>query len=251
MQEKPTELLKFALKLAKESGTILTRLQKKAKISHYKGKGDFCLDADMASEKHLMKSIQKKYPNHSILTEETGYHAHNAEYIWVVDPLEGTLNYAHHVPIWGVVIGLLHQNKPILGVAYFPELKELYHAVKGKGAYCNGKRIHVNNITDLEKSFIALGVVEFKHLELPRYIQRCYGCTGFELARIARGDLNAKLKMKGSDPYGWVGGSILVTEAGGKVTDLKGNNWHLLSQGAVASNGAIHQKLLGLFSNTY
>ncbi len=175
-------------------------MQKRAKIVTHKGKGDFALNADIASEKYILQRIKKAYPAHDILTEETGHHHKQSDYLWIIDPLEGTLNYAHHIPFWGVNVGLFYKNKPYLGVVYLPELNELFHAAKGKGAYLNGKKIHVSTET--------------------------------------------RLKFHGVDAYGHGPGSIIVLEAGGKITDAQGKPWNLKSDGAIATNGKIHRKLL-------
>lgn len=250
MQEKPSNLLKFAITLAKESAKLLQRLQNKAKIVKEKGKGDFALDADIDSENYIMKKIRQKYPSHDILTEESGHHHKDSEYLWIIDPLEGTLNYAHHLPIWAINIGLFYKGKPFIGVIYAPVLKELFYAAKGKGAYLNGKRIHVNEDEDPTKSFYSVSS-EFYFTSLPtlgRHLFRRLGCFGLELAYVACGRFGAKIFF-GNDPYGYGAGSILVLEAGGKITDLKGNQWTLRSEGVLSSNGQLHDKILTLLSN--
>jgi myo-inositol-1(or 4)-monophosphatase len=249
MQEKQSDFLRFAIKLAKEAATILQKMHAKAKVTKYKGKGDFALDADIASENHIMKRIREKYPHHDILTEESGHHHKDSEYLWVIDPLEGTLNYAHHLPIWAVNIGLLHRGKPYVGVVYAPVLKELFYASKGKGAYLNGKKIHANNDENIMKSFFAVGVPHIQEIPISKMLIRGIGCAGIELAYVACGRFGAKIKLRGSDPYGYGAGSILVLESGGKITDMHGNPWHLRSDGALASNGKLHERLLKMFSN--
>ncbi len=250
MQEKQSDLLKFAISLAKESAQILKRMQKNAKIVQEKVQGDFALNADIASEQHVMKRIRQKYPSHDILTEESGHHHKDSEYLWIIDPLEGTLNYAHHLPIWAVNIGLFYKGKPYLGVIYAPIIKELFHASKGKGTYLNGKRVHANKETDIMKSFFAATTAQINEIPISPTIVRGIGCAGVELAYVACGRFAAKIKLRGNDPYGYGAGSIIVMEAGGKITDMKDNPWNLKSNGALASNGKIHDKLLKLLSNT-
>jgi len=245
--ENPSDFLAFAIKLAKESGQILLRMQKRAKIVTYKEKGDFALDADITSEKHIMKRIQKKYPEHAILTEETGKHEKKSDYMWVIDPLEGTLNYAHKVPFWAVNIALCYKGKSIVSVIYAPLFKELFHAEKGKGTYLNGKRVRVNKDTNLMKTYLTLNLKHFCEVPLSRHVMRYFGCAGLELAYVACGRLGARIKARGTDPFGYAAGSILVKEAGGKVTDMKGRPWTLQSDGVLASNGKLHNKLLKIF----
>ena len=249
MQEKQQDLLKFAIQLAKESAKILLKMQKKAKIVKYKGKGDFALDADYESEQYIMKRIKEKYPEHDILTEETGHHHKKSDYLWIIDPLEGTLNYAHSLPIWAVNIGLFYKGQPFIGVVYSPILKELFYAEKRKGAYLNGKRIHVNKDSELSKSFCSVTTV--KPGKIPsEYIVRELGCAGIELSYVACGRFSARIKHHGSDPYGYGAGSIIILEAGGKITDIKGNQWNLKSDGVLSSNGKLHDKLLKLLGST-
>ncbi len=251
MQEKQSSLLKFAITLAKESARILLKVQNKAKIVQYKGTGgDFALNADIASEQHVMKRIRQKYPHHDILTEETGHHHKDSDYLWIIDPLEGTLNYAHHLPIWAVNIGLFYKMKPYLGAIYAPETKELFYASKGKGAYLNGKRIHVNKDTNLMKSFFCGSVKQLCNVQISGHLLRALGCGGVELAYVACGRFGARILRHGNDPYGYGAGSIIVLEAGGKLTDCEGKQWNLRSDGAIASNGKIHEKLLNLTNNT-
>jgi len=238
------DYLKFAIKTAKESGKLLLKMQNRAKIENEKGDGDFAMDADIKSEQHIIKAIQKKYPKHDILTEETGHYDKNSEYLWVIDPLEGTLNYANKLPIWAVNIGLFYRGEPYMGVIYAPILKELFYAQKGKGAFCNGKRIHVNENTDLEKTLYALSSIHVKNVTINPRLIRSLGCAGMDLVYIANGKFSARIKPKGPDPYGYGAGSIIVTEAGGKITDTKGNKWTLTSNGAIATNGKIHEKIL-------
>ena len=250
MQEKHSDLLKFAITLAKDSASLLQRMQKKAKIVNDKGGGDFALNADVASENFIMKRIRQKYPDHDILAEESGHHHKDSDYLWVIDPLEGTLNYAHRLPIWAVNVGLFHKGKPFLGVVYAPVLKELFYAVKGKGAYLNGKRIHVNKDTNFMRSLYCGSSKLFSIESIGRRLARTLGCAGIELAYVACGRFGARIKIGGIDPYGYGAGSILILEAGGKITGIHGQPWTLRTDGVLSSNGKLHDKLLKLISNT-
>jgi len=239
--------LKFAIKLAKESGNMLEKMQNKAKIKTYKGKeGDFALDADIKSEKYIMKAIKKKFPTHTILTEESGEHLKDSDYTWIIDPLEGTLNYAHKLPIWAVNIALWYKGQALLGVVYEPKLNELFYAEKGKGAYLNGKRIKVNKDKEVLKSFFTGNVKHFCELNISRHLLRYYGCAGVELAYVAAGRFTARVKLSGKDVFGNGAGTILITEAGGKITDPRGKKWNLDSNGIIASNGKMHDKIIKL-----
>ena len=248
MQEKPSDLLKFAIQLAKEGAKIM-RTCKSPKIVTYKEAGDFALDVDVRSEKHILRRIKQKYPKHSIITEETRGHEKKSDYTWIIDPLEGTLNYKHCLPFYAVNIGLFYKGKPFIGVVNSPILNEMFYALKGKGAYLNGKRIHVNKDKEIIRSFFTGNVKHFCELNISRHLLRSLGCTGLEMSYVASGRFGARIKVSGQDPYGYGAGSIIVLEAGGKLTDMKGKPWNLKSNGALASNGLLHNKLLKLFSN--
>ncbi|RJQ19929.1 inositol monophosphatase [Candidatus Woesearchaeota archaeon] len=250
MQENTSEYLDLALTLTQKSSRLLLRMQPHAKINVEKGQGDFALDADIASEKLIVSGIRKKYPAHDILTEESKHQHTDSEYLWIIDPLEGTLNYAHKLPLWAVNIGLWKGGKPLLGVVYAPLLNELYTAVSGKGAFLNGKPIRVNTDRDLLHTFVAGSVKHLASLNLSGHVLRSIGCCALELCWVARGMLGARVKLHGSDPYGYGPTACIISEAGGKLTDPHGKPWKLRSNGAVASNGKLHKKLIALCGNT-
>ncbi len=241
--------LEFAVKLAKESARILLKMQKNARIINDKGKGDFALDADIASEKYIIRSIKKKFPTHAILTEETGDMRGDSEYLWIIDPLEGTLNYSRKLPIWAVNIGLFKNGKPYLGVVYAPILNEMFVAEKGKGATLNGKKIQVSKEDNPLKTLHAISNVR-SQLSISPHVQRDFGCCGIEMSYVACGRFGSRIKLHGSDPYGYGASSIIVLEAGGKLTDSHGKPWTLHSDGAITSNGKLHNRMLGLINNT-
>lgn len=249
MQEKTSEYLDFALKLAQKSSTLLLKMQSRAKVKVEKGKGDFALDADIASEKLIVDAIRKKFPQHDILTEESKHKHQESEYLWIIDPLEGTLNYAHKLPLWAVNIGLWKNGKPLVGVVYAPILKELYTAVAGKGAFLNGKRIRVNNEHELLRTFIGGSVKHLASLGISGHVLRSLGCCALELCWVASGKFGARVKLRGNDPYGYGASACILSEAGGMLTDTKGQHYTLRSDGAIASNGKLHQKLIDLVNS--
>lgn len=243
MQESTSSLLKLAKGLAKESGKLLLKMQSKAKHKVEKLEGDFALDADYKSEIMILKRISDAYPEHSIVTEETGNYENGSEYTWVIDPLEGTLNYAHKLPLWGVNIGVMHKGRPIAGACYFPKLEEFFYGAKGKGAYMNGKKIKVNKDKELMKSFFAGKKAYFKQ-GMSHHLLRHLGCAALGLCYVACGRFGGVIKIRGNDPYGYVAPAVILREAGGKLTDIKGKPWNIKSKGAIASNGKLHGKLL-------
>lgn len=243
------DYLKFAVQTAKGAAKILMKKKGHAKVVTKKKIGDFALDADYAAEKYIIGKIKKKYPTHSILSEEVGEEMKKSKYLWVIDPLDGTLNYSHDLPIFSIAIALLKNGEPISSVVYAPMLNELFTAEKGKGAYLNGKKLRVNKDNSIKKCNLTGSAIQFCVLKkkVSRHFFRALGCSSIELGYIAAGRFSARLKARGSDPYGYAAGSLLITEAGGKITDMKGKKWHIDSDGILASNKHIHKTILNLY----
>jgi myo-inositol-1(or 4)-monophosphatase len=246
MEKNLSKFLKFATLAAKEAAKIVMKVRGKARITEYKGEGDFAVDADHKSENKIMAMIQKKYPTHNILTEETGRIDKGSEYTWVIDPVDGTLNFAHGLPFFAIAITLLKKEKPIVCVVYAPVLKEFFHAVVGKGAFLNGKRIRVSTTKKINDGFYCGNVFNLCTLKnkIGRHVVRSLGCTSLELAYIACGHLTARIRLKGYDPYDFAAGILLVTEAGGLVTTIDGKHCTVHSENHIASNGFVHKKII-------
>lgn len=243
-------LLKHALHIARTASKQLAKHQETAKIDHFKGQGDFALDADLQSERYIVKELHKLYPEHNIFTEESGKHPTSSPYTWIIDPLDGTLNYAHHIPLWTICIACWHNNTPLVSVVIAPALKETFHAEQGIGAYLNGKRIYVNHDRNLEKALYSGTATHLSALPLNRHLLRALGCSSLELAYVACGRFSARIKLRECDPFGYAAGSLLVIEARGQVTNLSNKQYALETDGALASNGTLHQKLLQMIQNT-
>jgi len=247
--ENPSEFIKLASSAAKEAAKIIMKARGKAKIVKYKGEGDFAVDADHKSENKIMAMIQKKYPTHNILTEETGKINKGSEYTWVIDPIDGTLNFKHGLPLFAISIALLKNEKPIVSVIYAPALKEFFHAVKGKGAFLNGKRIHVSSTKKVsdglyDGSVFNLCLIKNK---LEYHTARGLGSTALGLAYVACGRLTARIRVRRiSDPYSNAAGVLLITEAGGLVTKNDGKPCDIYSKNIIASNKRVHKKLVQL-----
>ena len=253
------DMLKTAIKAAKESGKILMSYYGKVKVS-YSGKyfdaAHIFTKADYESGKKIIRILKKEFPNHNIHCEiETKGKpvqiVNNSKYSWYIDPLDGTNNFTRGIPLFGISIGLIKDNQSILGVLYFPALDLLVYAEKGKGAFANGKRIKVSN-RELKKSlYMTHGYFKGK----PQLIKRIADKVGlikiidassFELAQIAIG--NAELYILESVMHDVAAGVIIVKEAGGKVTDYNGTEWRPASKGIVVSNRKIHNEVLKLLN---
>lgn len=222
-----------------------------------KGYNDIATEADKAAEKSIIESLTAKYPDHSILAEESGSHMHDSDYWWIIDPLDGTTNFKHKLPIFSVSIALVIKNEVQVGVVYNPYIDELFVAEKGKGAYLNGKQIHVTDAEEKEFSLLATGfapdkklveenLVVFDQLIKEGYLLRRLGSAAIDLAYVACGRFDAfwEFSLK---PWDVAAGSLIVEEAGGRVTDDENKPLDLTRipvESTVSSNSKLHEKLL-------
>lgn len=242
---------------------LKTKVGNFSKIDMKSSSKDLVTEVDQGAEALIRNLIRTYFPTHSILGEEgvqPGREAaqkaiasmHDAEYLWIVDPIDGTLNFIHGFPYYCISIGLAHRGELIVGVIYDPNQDEMFVAEKGKGAYLRGKRIHVSKEQSLEESLLATGfgsgdafaanVQSFQHL-LPQVRNvRAVGSAALHLAYVACGRLSGYWQY-GLNVWNVAAGVLLVQEAGGNVTDIDGNPYHLQVQNIMATNGHIHDAL--------
>jgi len=247
-----------AIKAAQLAGASLMRNYKKLKDTdiHRKGRHDLVTKADFTANKIIIKTIKKNFPDHDILSEETGLEDNPDVYKWVIDPLDGTTNYTIKNPLFCTVISLVCRKDILLSVIYAPFLKEFYFAEKGKGAFLNSRRIKVSKKKSLNNALISLGRSHHKlsHLKLSIVQEklkknvlnmRLLGSGSLDLAYTAVGRVEACLLMP-PDISQWdsLAGVLLVREAGGQVTNFNGEDWNFKQRGVIASNGKIHKELL-------
>ena len=244
-----------AILAAKEAGKILMRNFGKKLKFRSKGKEGLVSEVDIACDKKIKEIISKKYPDHNFVTEESPPTNKKSEYTWYIDPLDGTHNYLHGIPLFGVSIALEKNKQIVLGVIYLPYYDELFVAEKGKGAYCNGKRIRVSINDNVFNSFVVVsamfrhtrekGIALLKKISGTVYDIRMYGCAVFHLLLVAKGNIDAYL-ITTTTPWDISAGLLLVSEAGGSYTDWKGKQVNHLSTEFLISNGKIHNQLLKL-----
>lgn len=243
-------MLDIAIEAAQEAGKILMRHYGKA-ITEYKNKyfdsGSIITQADIGSEKKIIKILKKNFPKHNIFSEEKIQENNGSAYTWHVDPLDGTSNFARNIPLFGVSIGLVKNRRSILGVLYFPALDLLVRAEKGKGAFANNRKIKIS-ARNLRESLYYSGGYHKGRLQFEEVVAKKVGmvkiieASSYEFAQIAMGD--AELYILTNVPYDVAAGVIIVEEAGGKVTDYDGSKWSINSKGIVASNGLIHNEVI-------
>jgi myo-inositol-1(or 4)-monophosphatase len=194
---------------------------------------DLVTDIDRQSEHLLTGWVQKEYPDHAVLAEESGRSSWESDYLWVIDPLDGTTNYAHGYPMFGISIALQFKGETILGVFFAPVLNQMFETVKEEGAYCNGKRLKVSSTSELKEALLATGfpydkavdphnnLNYFNHL-IPQIAGiRRSGSAAYDLCSVAAGRLDGywELKLK---PWDVAAGILMVEEAGGQVIHLEG-----------------------------
>jgi len=246
------EAKELAIFAAKEAGRILMEdFGKKAKVST-KLKGEPVTESDIKSEERIIDLIREKYPGHSIIAEERGFLKGNSDYTWIVDPLDGTRNFLHELPYFGVSIALERKRGVFLGVVNLPCFDELYSAEKGKGAYLNGDRITVSK-KSLEESLLLyesefrrigkLATMPFSDLATSVSAVRIFGSASVSLTLIASGKAEAYITYN-VKPGDIAGGALILEEAGGVVTDLKGTPWNSQTKSVVATNCIIHEEVL-------
>lgn len=253
MQNKSKEL-EVAIQAALEAGKILEKYFETEILKEFKEDTSIVTLADRECEDVIKKIISNAFPDHSILGEETGMTEKASDYVWHIDPVDGTRNFANGIPIFAVSIALVQSNEVIVGVVYNPVTKSLFYAEKGKGAYLNDKRIFVSK-DDKDHAIITVGPGkkdEDKKLRrelyysLPATIVRSVrdlGSTSVELAYLARGGIEANIQL-GLNTYDFAAAILLVQEAGGKITMHDGSPWAFPEIKFVASNGVFHDLII-------
>ena len=225
-------------------------------ISYKEGVNNPVTEADHAAEKAIMDVIRKQYPGHYILSEEAGEIVQDSNYKWIIDPIDGTINFSRGIPLNCVSIGVEYNKEIILGAVYNPHLEELFFAEKGQGATLNEKPIHVSNETTVIKSCLVTGF-PYTYLDTPngpldvfdRLIRkgvpvRRLGSAAIDLCWVAAGRFDGFYEHK-LEAWDSSAGYLIVEEAGGKVTNIKGEKYSPYQHGIVATNGKIHEELVG------
>jgi myo-inositol-1(or 4)-monophosphatase len=249
-----------ARKAAKKSCEVLNNLFGKAHQIIKKGEIDLVTEADLQSEEIIMETIRREFPQDSILTEESGSHDYLPNRVWLIDPLDGTTNFAHSFPFFAVSIALEIDKEIILGLVYNPCLGEYFEAVKGQGASLNTSPIQVSPTRDLKESLLATGF-PYRLYEDPRQILDLFekmivlaqgirrpGSAAIDLCYVAAGRLDGFWEA-GLKPWDTAAGSLIVTEAGGLVTNYLGMPYNPFQNHILAANPFIHVAMLNVIKN--
>ncbi|MBN1156424.1 inositol monophosphatase [Candidatus Woesearchaeota archaeon] len=246
---------------AKEAGKILKKyfyLEKQHKGIKGKGFRDVVTAADLESEKKIISIIEKNFPEHSIIAEESGYENKGSDYTWVIDPLDGTMNFSKGMDIFCVSIGVAQKGKVIMAAVFDPVRKYLYFAEKGKGAFLNCKRIFVSEEKELGTAIVfsqfdptqGKKEIDITFRLFRSILRKSAGIRVFvslaqELCHIAKGSAACSIAAQ-PKPWDFAAGCLIVEEAGGKVTDFDGKPWTIYSKSLVSTNGLLHRQLLSM-----
>jgi myo-inositol-1(or 4)-monophosphatase len=250
-----SDILPIAEAIARRAGAVIREGFGRSFQVWQKGSIDFVTEFDRRSEEVIIAALQKEFPDHAILAEESGRHAARSEYQWVVDPLDGTTNFAHGFPIFAVSMALLRGHVPVVGVIYDPLQEELFAAAVDEGATLNGRPIHVSSQANLGQALLATGfaydirtnprnnLAQFSDFMLRTQGVRRLGSAALDCAWTAAGRLDGYWEF-GIKPWDIAAGGLLVREAGGRTTSTDGDEDFISPCTIVTSNGLLHDQML-------
>jgi myo-inositol-1(or 4)-monophosphatase len=256
-------MLNTAVKAARAAGKVINRASldlDRLKVST-KSPRDFVTEVDQAAEEAIIDTLLAAYPGHAILAEESGSSrgARDSEYVWIIDPLDGTTNFIHGLPVYAVSIALAHRGQVQQAVVYDPTRNDLYFASKGRGAFLNDRRLRVSKRTRMAESLIGTGFPFRKGDDFKRYLQifedvmqhcaglRRPGAAALDLCYVAAGYYDGFFET-GLNPWDVAAGSLMITEAGGLVGNFTGEADYLYQREVVAGNPKIYAQMVSLLS---
>lgn len=252
-------VIRVATRAAYKAGAVLREFQGNLTDIRKKGDIDLVTEADTASEALIIDTIQADFPDHAILAEESGETPKNSPFQWIIDPLDGTTNYAHGLPLFSVSIALAEDGNMQMGLVLNPATGELFCAAKGRGATLNGEPIQVSHTQTLQESLLVTGFpYNLKKIMAPlmsRFSRCLAGCQGvrrlgsaaIDLCFLSCGRFDGFWEQN-LNPWDTAAGLLIVEEAGGKVTDFKNQPFRVDMKEILATNGHIHQEMLPLLT---
>lgn len=255
------EFKKVLMEATMEAGQIIQNyFHGTFSVSNKEGINNLVTEVDMHSEKKIIETIKKYYPDHSIISEETGGLTQDSPYQWIIDPIDGTVNFAHGIPICCVSIGLKKGDDLLLGAVYNPMMSELFFAEKGKGAFLNDMPISVSKKSDFRKACLVTGfpykwpktyehpIKVFERFVMEGLPVRRLGSAAIDLCWVACGRFDGFWEYNLSS-WDVAAGYLIVQEAGGKVTNFEGGPLDVFDKETLATNGLIHDEMLKLIRN--
>jgi len=256
-------MLNIAIKAARSAGAIINRAALDLEVLKIgtKGPNDYVSEVDRAAEDIIIQTLLEAYPGHGILAEESGraHGAKNSEYVWIIDPLDGTTNFLHGFPVYAVSIALAHRGVVQQAVVYDPTRNDLYFASKGRGAFCNDRRLRVSKRTRISDSLIGTGFPFRKGDNFKRYVkmfeevmQSCAGlrrpgAAALDLCYVAAGYYDGFFET-GLNPWDVAAGSLIITEAGGLIGNFTGESDYLYQREVVAGNPKVYGQLVQILA---
>jgi len=247
--------LELAVAAAKEAGRIQMLHFGHSHPVEYKGEFNPVTEVDRLCERAIIRMISDAFPEHDVLTEESPFEGKGSQWKWIIDPLDGTTNYFHGFPCFCVSVALEIEGEVKVGAVYIPTLNELFHGQKGKGAFLNGNRIAVSEIDRLNRSFLCTGFPYDVHEHADFYLRyfrqfltkgfaiRRPGSAAMDLSYLAAGRFDGFWEFK-LHPWDVAAATLMITEAGGRVSDLEGRPYSIYSEEILASNGSVHEEML-------
>jgi len=249
------EIYQVAIASAHQSGLILNSFYGQLKHVEKKGAIDLVTEADLSSENAVKKIIQSQYPDHGIIAEESGIRTTQTPYEWIIDPLDGTTNYAHQIPIFAVSIAFVINRQPVVGVVFNPVSQDLFTAIKGQGAVYNRQAIKVSQTKTMSESVLVTGfpynlleiidplITRFSTCLQSAQAVRRLGAASLDLCFVASGRFEGFWEQN-LKPWDTAAGMLIAQEAGACITNFSNEPYHYEMPEIVATNGLIHQDLL-------
>jgi myo-inositol-1(or 4)-monophosphatase len=262
MSQEMTKFLVAAWEAAAAAGALMRKSWLEPKEIDFKGAIDLVTSVDRESERKIVEVIRRHFPDHSICAEEeTDHKGAQDEYRWIIDPLDGTTNFAHSYPQFCISIALEYHGDVIIGLVYDPLRRECFRALKGRGATLNGSPIAVSTVVKLDRALLATGFPYDRRENADYYLTffkafltqsqgvRRAGAAALDLCYLACGRIDGfwELKLR---PWDVAAGALIVAEAGGRLTDFSGNEFSIRGSETLASNGVIHDELLAVLKQT-
>ncbi len=253
----------FLKQLIKDAGEILKEgfFKQTSQVRH-KGNIDLVTDTDLKLEEFITERIKENYPNDLIVAEENHFLIKSAFRRWIIDPLDGTTNFVHRFPFVNISIAVEEEDKIVLGAVYNPIFNEFFFAELGKGAFLNENKISVSANSEISNCIVATGfpydrwekgdfyIKEFLAFTKTTQGVRRTGSAALDLCYVAAGRFDGFFERK-LKPWDMAAGSLIVKEAGGRITKFDGDNWHYSDDTIVASNGFIHDKMIDILANAH